>query len=67
MLIGFCEARGGGQNVSSPRPQWVTFTPDSKAVYVSLVGAKLVRAIDVKTIKVVASFPVGEAPTGSAR
>jgi YVTN family beta-propeller protein len=44
------------------RPQWITFTPDSKTVYVSARGLKLVCAIDVKTMKVVASIPVGESP-----
>ena len=47
--------RGGG-------PAWVTFTPDSKTVYISTCGTKSVTAIDVKTIKKVAEIPVGEVP-----
>jgi YVTN family beta-propeller protein len=47
--------RGGG-------PAWITFTPDSKTVYVSTCGTKSVTAIDVKTRKEVARIPVGEVP-----
>ena len=47
--------RGGG-------PAWVTFTPDSKTVYISTCGTKSVTAIDVKSMKEVARIPVGEVP-----
>ena len=47
--------RGGG-------PAWITFTPDSKTVYVSSCGTKSVTAIDVKTIKEVTRITVGEVP-----
>lgn len=47
--------RGGG-------PAWVTFTPDSKMVYVSTCGTKSITAIDVEGIKEVARIPVGEMP-----
>lgn len=47
--------RGGG-------PAWITFTPDSKTVYVSTCGTKSVTAIDVKAMKQVAEIPVGEVP-----
>jgi len=43
-------------------PEWITFTPDSKLVYISNSGARSVCAIDAKTLKVVASIPVGEVP-----
>jgi YVTN family beta-propeller protein len=43
-------------------PAWITFTPDSKSVYVSSCGVKTVTAIDVQTIKEVARIPVGEMP-----
>ena len=43
-------------------PTWLTFTPDSKTVYVSNEGLKAVSAIDVKTLKEVARIPVGEWP-----
>ena len=43
-------------------PAWITFTPDSKTVYVSSCGIKTVTAVDVKTMKEVARIPVGEMP-----
>lgn len=47
--------RGGG-------PAWVTFTPDSKTVYVSTCGTKSITAIDVEGIKELKRIPVGEMP-----
>jgi len=47
--------RGGG-------PAWVTFTPDSKTVYVSTCGTKSITAIDVNAIKEVGRIPVHEMP-----
>src|SRR6202158_212168 len=43
-------------------PEWITFTPDSKFVYVSDSGARSVSAIDARTLKEVALIPVGEVP-----
>lgn len=43
-------------------PEWITFTPDSKLVYISNSGARSVSAIDTKTLKQVALIPVGEVP-----
>jgi YVTN family beta-propeller protein len=43
-------------------PEWITFTPDSKHVYVSNSGGRSVSAIDMKTLKIVAVIPVGEVP-----
>jgi YVTN family beta-propeller protein len=43
-------------------PEWITFTPDSKLVYVSNSGAASVSAIDTTTLKEVAVIPVGEVP-----
>jgi YVTN family beta-propeller protein len=43
-------------------PNWVTFTPDSKLVYVSNSGMRSVSAIDTKAMKVVANIAVGEVP-----
>lgn len=43
-------------------PAWITFTPDSKTVYVSSCGIKTVTAIDVQAMKEVARIPVGEMP-----
>jgi YVTN family beta-propeller protein len=43
-------------------PNWVTFTPDSKLIYVSNSGIRSVSAINTGTMKVVANIPVGEVP-----
>jgi len=43
-------------------PEWITFTPDSKHVYVSNSGSRSVSAIDMKALKIVAVIPVGEVP-----
>jgi YVTN family beta-propeller protein len=43
-------------------PAWVTFTPDSKTVYISSCGIKTVTAIDVNALKEVARISVGEMP-----
>src|SRR5215472_8585756 len=43
-------------------PEWITFTPDSKTVYVSNSGACSVSAIDAATRTLVAVIPVGEVP-----
>ena len=43
-------------------PNWVTFTPDSKSIYVSNSGIRSVSAIDTKAMKVVANILVGEVP-----
>jgi YVTN family beta-propeller protein len=41
---------------------WVTFTPDSKTVYISNAALRSVSAVDTKYMKVVAVVPVGEVP-----
>ena len=43
-------------------PDWLTFTPDSKLVYVGNSTFNSVVAIDVATRKVVATIPVGQVP-----
>ncbi len=43
-------------------PEWITFTPDSKRVYISNSGGRSVSAIDTRTLKLVAVIPVGEVP-----
>jgi YVTN family beta-propeller protein len=49
-----------GKEPRSGGPAWITFTPDSKTVYVSTCGARTVTAIDVNAMKEVARIPVGE-------
>ena len=41
---------------------WLTFTPDSKRIYVANSNYRSVSAIDTKTFKVVATIRVGEVP-----
>ena len=43
-------------------PEWITFTLDSKTVYVSNSAARSVSAIDVEAMKEIAVIPVGEVP-----
>jgi YVTN family beta-propeller protein len=43
-------------------PNWVTFTPDSKTIYISNAAMKSVTAIDTGSMTVKAVIPVGEAP-----
>ena len=44
------------------RPDWVTFTPDSKTVYVATENNDSVVAIDVASRKKVATIAVGDSP-----
>jgi YVTN family beta-propeller protein len=44
------------------RPDWVTFTPDSKQVYVATENRDSVVAIDVAARKEITRVPVGKAP-----
>ncbi len=43
-------------------PDWLTFTPDSRSVYVACAGSNHVSVVDVKSIKEVTRIPVGEVP-----
>lgn len=43
-------------------PEWITFTPDSKRVYISNSAGRSVSAIDTQAMKLVATIPVGEVP-----
>ena len=43
-------------------PDWLTFAPDSKTIYVADTALKMVSAIDAKTLKEVARIKVGEVP-----
>jgi YVTN family beta-propeller protein len=51
-----------GHGPVSAVANWVTFTPDSKTIYVSNAGLRSVSAIDTKSMKLVAVIPVGEVP-----
>ena len=43
-------------------PDWMTFTPDSRRLYVSNSGSNYVSVVDVKALKEVAKIPVGQVP-----
>jgi YVTN family beta-propeller protein len=51
-----------GHTLVGMHPVWITFTPDSKMVYVSNLAENTVSAIDTKTLKEVARIPVGFGP-----
>src|SRR5215467_7046824 len=64
-LVGYCSL----PNVYPPNhpptgsvPEWITFTPDSRLLYVSNSGARSVSAIDAMTRKLLAVIPAGEVP-----
>ena len=51
----------GGVHVGD-HPDWLTFTPDSKMVYVANAGSNSVSAVDIVARKEVARIPVGQVP-----
>jgi YVTN family beta-propeller protein len=51
-----------GRDPSGSVPNWVTFTPDSKYLYISNAAVRSVTAIDTGAMKVAAVIPVGEVP-----
>jgi YVTN family beta-propeller protein len=51
----------GHEQISSV-PNWVTFTPDGKTIYISNAGMRSVTAIDTASMTVKAVVPVGEVP-----
>jgi YVTN family beta-propeller protein len=64
-LVGYValpEVHPLGHSPTGSVPEWITFTPDSKFVYVSNSGAASVTAIDARALKTVAVIPVGEVP-----
>jgi len=51
----------GGVEVGH-HPDWLTFTPDSKTVYVANAGSNSVSAVDIASRKETARIPVGQVP-----
>jgi YVTN family beta-propeller protein len=51
-----------GHDAIASVPNWVTFTPDSKTIYISNAAIKSVTAIDTESRTVKAVVPVGEVP-----
>jgi YVTN family beta-propeller protein len=65
MLVGYSELpvlHPLGHAPTGAIPDWITFTPDSKRVYVANSALRLVSVIDADTLKEVARIPVGEVP-----
>ena len=56
------EIKVDGRKPISAVPNWVTFTPDSKRLYISNAAARSVSVIDTDAIKLIATVPVGEVP-----
>jgi len=51
-----------GEVAIGKSPDWITFSPDGKTVYVSTGGANSVSAIEIATRKEVMRIPVGDSP-----
>jgi YVTN family beta-propeller protein len=51
-----------GREPMASVPNWVTFTPDSKQLYISNAAMNSVTAIDTVAMKQMAVTPVGNAP-----
>jgi YVTN family beta-propeller protein len=56
------EIKVPGRNAMAAVPNWVTFTPDSKQIYISNAAHNSVSAIDTQAMKEIAVIPVGQAP-----
>ncbi len=64
-LVGYAalpEVHAMNHPPSGAVPEWITFSPDGKVVYVSNSGAGSVSAINTETLKGIALIPVGEVP-----
>lgn len=51
-----------GEAPTGSHPDWLTFSPDSKAVYIANAGSNSVSVIDIATRKEVTRIPVGYVP-----
>jgi YVTN family beta-propeller protein len=56
------EIKVPGRDPMAAVPNWVTFTPDSKQIYISNAAHNSVSAIDTQAMKEMAVIPVGQAP-----
>ncbi len=55
-----------GEAPTGHHPDWLTFTPDSKSVYIANAGSNSVSVVDVATRNVVTQIPVGYVPKRNA-
>jgi YVTN family beta-propeller protein len=60
--VGLPDLRLPGRAPIAAVPNWVTFTPDSKTIYISHAALRSVSAIDTRAMKLIATIPVGEVP-----
>src|SRR5258706_4076826 len=51
-----------GESKVGHHPDWLTFTPDGKRVYVANAGSNSVSVVDVATHKELTQIPVGQVP-----
>ncbi|OLC84584.1 MAG: hypothetical protein AUH72_01525 [Acidobacteria bacterium 13_1_40CM_4_65_8] len=51
-----------GESKVGHHPDWLTFTPDGKRVYVANAGSNSVSVVDVATHKEITQIPVGQVP-----
>src|SRR5713101_3131683 len=51
-----------GETKVGHHPDWLTFTPDGKRVYVANAGSNSVSVVDVTTRKELVQIPVGQVP-----
>ena len=51
-----------GRHAVGSTPDWLTFAPDGKTIYVADTALRMVSAIDMKSMKEVARIKVGEVP-----
>ena len=56
------ELKLAGRAPISAVPNWVTFTPDSKLLYITNAAQRSVSVIDTGALKLSATIPVGEVP-----
>ena len=55
-----------GEAPTGHHPDWLTFSPDSKSVYIANAGSNSVSVVDVVSRKVVKEIPVGYVPKRNA-
>jgi YVTN family beta-propeller protein len=60
--VGLPQIKVPGRDPMAAVPNWVTFTPDSKQIYISNAAHNSVSAIDTVAMKELAVIPVGQAP-----
>jgi YVTN family beta-propeller protein len=51
-----------GETKVGHHPDWITYTPDSKRVYVANAGSNSVSVVDVAARKEITQIPVGQVP-----